>query len=246
METSGGLSTTPTASCACTRCKPVVVTFARVSSVVGAVVWIVGLPIYAASAGIFISSDASFFWYGLVTALTGLFATPVALTYPAPRVPLSYAVRGLGVVACVGMLMTGTLLVAGASGWLGDRAPHWITATPEIFLTLFFVWVLLASLFGRRSTTLGRSVYWLGMLAASSFLVLILISLLVFYYDPGFVITNGTSELSLVLSFAIWLSLPAWLVVFAARMRTGQEPVRAGTVDKTIDAATQPPPATPE
>ncbi|HEV2034697.1 MAG TPA: hypothetical protein VGU71_10970 [Candidatus Dormibacteraeota bacterium] len=221
------------------------ITIARISSVVGAVVWIVGLPIYAASSGIFVSSDLAYFWFGVVTALTGLFATPVALAYPASPVPWSYAVRGLGAVACVGLLVTGALLVAGASGWLGDRPPHWITSAPEIFLTMFFVWVLLASYCARRSVTLGRLVSWLGTLAGSSFLVLFLVSLLVSYYDPGFVFTNGTSELSLVLSFLIWWFLPAWLIVFAARMRSGPEPVSTGTAEKTIDATRQTPPATP-
>ena len=223
----------------------IVVTIARFSSVVGAVVWIVGLPIYAASAGIFISTDASYFWFGLVTALTGLFATPVAWIYPAQPLLLSYTVRWLGVVASIGMLATGALLVAGASGWLGDKAPQWITSAPEIFLTMFFVWVLLASYLARRSTMLGRTVFWLGMLASAAFLALILISALVFYYDPGFVLTNGTSELSLILSVLIWWSLPAWLIVFAARMRSGREPVSAGTGEKTTDTTMQPPPVKP-
>ena len=217
---------------------------ARVSSVVGAVVWIVGLPIFAVSSGIFIT-DASYFWFGLVTALTGLFATPVAWIYPAPPVPLSYVIRGLGVVACIGMLVTGALLVAGASGWLGDKPPHGITSAPEIFLTLFFVWVLLASYFARRSTMLGRTVFWLGMLASAAFLALILIPALVFYYDPGFVLTNGTSELNLILSVLIWWSLPAWLIVFAARIRSRPEAVSVGTAEKTTDTTTQPPLATP-
>jgi hypothetical protein len=222
-----------------------VVTIARVSSVVGAVVWIVGLPIYAASSGIFVSSDLAYFWFGVVTALTGLFATPVALTYPASPLPLRYLVGGLGVVACVGLLVTGAVLAAGASGWLGDRPPHQITSAPENFLTIFFVWVLLASYFARRSTTLGRLVFWLGTFAGSSFLVLFLISLLVTYYDAGFVFGNGTPELILVLSFLTWWFLPAWLIVFAARMRSGPEPVIAGTFEKTIDATRQTPPATP-
>jgi hypothetical protein len=223
-----------------------VVTIARVSSGVGAVIWIVGLPIFfGVSSGVFVTSDAAYFWFGLVTALTGLFATPVALTYPAPPDALTYAVRGLGVTACVGLLVTGALLVAGASGWLGDMPPHWITSAPDIFLTMFFVWVLLASYFARGSTTLGRLVYRLGMSAGASFLVLVLISLLVFYYDPGFVFTNGTSDLSLILSVVIWWGLPAWLIVFGARMRAGRQPVRADTVATTNDAPTQQPPVVP-
>ncbi len=221
------------------------VTIARFSSVVGAIVWIVGLPIFGVSSGIFISSDAAYFWFGVVTALTGLAATPVALTYPASPVPLGCAVRGLGVIACVGLLVTGALLVGGASGWLGDRAPHWITSAPEICLTMFFVWVLLASYFARRSTTLGRPVFWLGMLAGASFLALILISLLVFYFDPGFIFTNETTDLSLISSVLIWLCLPAWLIAFAVRMRAGRGSTTAGTVETTIDATTQPPPVAP-
>lgn len=220
------------------------VKIARVSSVVAAAVWIVGLPIFGVSSGIFISSDASYFWFGVVTALTGLAATPVALTYPLPSGPLSYAVRGLGVIACVGLLVTGALLVAGASGWLGDRPPHWITSAPEIFLTMFFVWVLLASYFARGSTTLGRLVYRLGTLAGATFLVFILVSLL-FYYDPGFVFTNAMADPSLILSVVIWCGLPCWLIAFAVRMRAAREPVSAGAVEPTIEATTQPPHVTP-
>jgi hypothetical protein len=190
---------------------------ARFSSVLGATVWVLGLPLVVASSVPF-ASDGTFFLFGLVSVLLGLAVMPIALTYP-PRSPgwLISVVRGVGVMACVALVATGVLLVGGSTGLLGNRAPSWISGAPLVGLIGFFVWVLLASYSAHRSTTFGRWVFWLGILAAASVLVPIVISVLVFFLDPGFMDTNATIPLSLLSAVLTWWCLPIWLIALAAR-----------------------------
>lgn len=229
------------------------VTVARFSSVVGAVVWLVGLVFVGFSGAIF-TSDSTYFWFGVLAALIGLATTPVALTYPAASPALSRVVKGSGVMVCAVLVLTGALLVAGSSGWLGDRAPGWLPSTAEIGTLALFGWVLLASYSSRRSITLGGWVFWLGMLVGATVLIPTLVSVLVFFLDPGFTFTNATVLLDLVLYGLVWLCFPAWLIAFAVRMRPGtntekslgaSDRVEVADLANRIDAPTQTPPVTP-
>jgi hypothetical protein len=198
------------------------VTVARFSSILGAIVWVLGLPVVAIYSVPF-TSDATYLVFGVVVALLGLAAVPIALTYPfTSSGPLIRTVKGLGVLACVVLVVCGALLIAGSTGLLGDKAPSWITEAPVIGVIVFFVWVLLVSVFARRSTTLGPWVFWLGILAGASVLVPILVSALVFFLDPAFIATDATIPLDLLLTLLTWWSLPIWLIALAVKMRAAQ------------------------
>ncbi len=197
------------------------VTIARFSNIVGAIVWILGLPLVALSSVPF-SSDATYFAFGAVTVLVGLATTPLVLAYPAlspAPAPLVGLVRAMGVAVCVALVVTGGLLVAGSTGLLGDKAPSWVPDAPAIGVVAFFIWILVASYSTRRSTILGRWVFWLGILAGGSVLVATFISALVSFLDPGFIATDATIPFDLVLVLFTWLCLPAWLIALTVRMR---------------------------
>src|SRR5260370_6998178 len=167
------------------------VTIARLSCLVGAAVCFVGLAIATMSAVPF-ASDATYFWIGIVVTVLGVVMAPIAFAYPA-RSPLRLAriVVGLGLLACVGLVLSGAPLVAGSFGLLGAKAPGWIPNASAFALTGLFVWVLLASYSTRRSPTLGRGTFWFGMLAGTSCLLAGLDSVLLS------VLTNPTTPLDL-------------------------------------------------
>lgn len=198
-----------------------VVTIARFSNIVGAIVWIIGLPLVALSTVPF-SSDATYFAFGAVSVLVGFATTPLVLAYPAlspaPE-PLVGLVRVMGVAVCVVLVVTGALLMAGSTGLLGDKAPSWVPDAPVVGVVAFFTWILVASYSTRRSAILGRSVFWLGILAGGWVLVSTFISVLVSFLDPGFMATDATIPFDLALVFFIWLCLPAWLIALTVRMR---------------------------
>jgi hypothetical protein len=198
------------------------VTLARFSSLIGAIVWVLGLPVVAIYSVPF-TSDATYLVFGGVVALLGLAAVPIALAYRfTSSGPLISMIRALGVLTCVALVVSGALLIAGSTGLLGDKAPSWITEAPVIGVIGFFVWVLLVSVSTRRSTTLGPWVFWLGILAGASVLVPILISALLFFLDPAFIATDATIPVDLLLTLMTWWCLPIWLVAFAVKMRAAQ------------------------
>jgi hypothetical protein len=178
------------------------------------------VPLVVISAATPFSSDAPYFWFGIVVALLGLAATPVVLAHPrASRAPLSRVVRGLGAIACLALVVTGALLTGGSTGLLGDRAPIWVPDAAAISVTGFFVCVLVASYSARRSTSLGRWVFWLGVVAGASLLLPILITVLMFFIDPGFMVTDATIPFEAVSALMAWLCLPAWFVAIAVGPR---------------------------
>jgi hypothetical protein len=195
---------------------------ARFTSVLGAIVWLLGLPLIGVSAALFFS-DGSFYLVGALSVLLGLVAAPIALAHPAESGGPSVVIaRGLGLVASGALVVTGALLVAGSTGRLGNTAPGWIPGAAAIGLIGFFVWVLVASLSTRHSTTLGQGVFWLGILAGASVLVPTLISVLLFFFDPGYISTNSTIPFDLLLALLTWLSLPIWLIALAVRLQRGR------------------------
>jgi hypothetical protein len=199
------------------------VTVARLSSVAGAIVWLLGLPLITLSSVPF-TSDATFYLFGILIVLLGLAGAPVALAYPSESAGRSVSIiRGLGVIVCAVLVVTGALVVAGSTGRLGDRAPGWIPGASLIGLIGFFAWVLLASFSTRRSTTLGRGASWLGLFAGASVLVPVVISVLLFFFDPGFILTDATVPLQLLSALLVWVCLPAWLIVFAVRLHAARK-----------------------
>jgi hypothetical protein len=196
-----------------------VVSVARFTSIAAAVVWVLGLPFTLISAAPF-SSDATYFIFGLLIALLGIASTPIALAYPVPSgTPRTRLVRVLGAIACLALVLTGTLLAGGSAGLLGDTAPTWITGAAVIGLLGFFVWILLANLSTRRSA-MGRWVFWLGIAASASILVpTSIVAVVTFVLGPSLTFTNATIPLAIGSDLTIWLFLPAWLVALAVRMR---------------------------
>ena len=189
------------------------VTIARLSCLVGAAVWFLGLPIAVMSAVPF-ASDATYFWIGIVVTVLGVVMAPIAFAYPAGS-PLRLAriVVGLGLLVCVGLVLSGAPLVAGSVGLLGAKAPGWISNASALALTGFFVWVLLASYSTRRSPMLGRGTFWFGMLAGMSWLLAGLDSVVISVH------TNATIPIDMISALLAWLCLPAWLIALATRMR---------------------------
>jgi hypothetical protein len=193
-------------------------TIARISSIAAAIVWALGLPLVAISAFPF-SSDPTYFLFGLVSMLVGLAAIPIALAYPGPSpARLTMVVRVSGAIASLTLVLTGTVLVSGAVGFLGDRAPLWITDASLFGLLGFFAWILLASYSTRTSNSLGGWVFWLGLLAGVSVPIPILVSLLLSFLEPSYTDTNATIPFVMISALATWLCLPAWLVALSLRM----------------------------
>lgn len=128
---------------------------------------------------------------------------------------------GLGIVASLALVFSGLALVAGAIGYLGDKAPNWIADAPGIGLVGFFVWVVLASYVARDSKSLGRSIYWLGIVAGGSVLIPALFYTMVFVLNLSFVSTNATIPFELLSGLLVWLCLPIWLIVLAIRLPAG-------------------------
>ncbi len=195
---------------------------ARFSIVIGALVWVLGLPVFVISSTPFVS-DTTYLVFGCVIGVLGLAVLPLALAYPVtssrPRISV---VKGLGALACIAMVVSGALLAMASIGLLGDRAPGWIPDAALICVTGFFAWILLVSVAGRLSTTLGSWAFWLGILAGGSVLLPILILVLMFFLNPGFVTTDTTIPVDLILSLffglLIWWCLPIWLIALAAKM----------------------------
>ncbi len=203
------------------------VTIARFSNIFGAIVWFLGLPVVVVYSTPF-SSDATYLLFGVVIALLGLAAMPLVLAYPFTSLgPLISVVRGLGVIAGVALVVAGALLIAGSTGFLGDKAPSWTSQAAVIGVMGFFVWVLLVSYSTRHSTALGR-VFWLGILAGASVLVPTLISVLVFLLDPGFIATDATIPLDMILALLTWSCLPIWLIALSVKMPAARDTLKLG------------------
>jgi hypothetical protein len=128
-------------------------------------------------------------------------------------------VRGLGVLACVALVVGGALPMGGSTGLLGHTAPSWIPGAPLYGVIGLFVWILLVSSFTPRSTTLGLWVAWFGILAGASVLAPIVISVLVFWLNPSFISTDATMPFDLLLSLLAWWGLLIWLIALAFKMR---------------------------
>jgi hypothetical protein len=195
------------------------VTVARFSNILGAIVWVLGLPLVVAySTGL--TSDAMYLVSGGVIALLGLAVVPLVFAYPfRTSGPLIRMVRGLGLLACVVLVVGGALLIGGSTGRLGDTAPSWIPDVTLYGVIGFFVWILLISSFTPRSTALGLWVAWFGILAGASVLAPIVISVVVFWLNPSFITTDATIPLDLLLTLLTWWGLPIWLIALAVKMR---------------------------
>lgn len=175
------------------------------ASIAAAVIWMVGLCVVAL-AGV-IPSDAPYFFAGILSLALGVFLIPVGLALPSRA-----SVKGIGLVLCAAMALTGLLLVFGASGKLGATAPSWITPASEAPLVALVAWILLASFLTRSDSRLGAVVFGLVLLN-----VAVLIAVIETTVRP-YTHTNDTELIDGVLVLLAWTAFPAWLVAVAVRM----------------------------
>jgi hypothetical protein len=194
---------------------PTAIRISRFSSIVGAAVWFLGVPMVG-FAGV-IPSDSSYFWEGILTALVGTAIFPVTLAYADLRATTTTRVVGIfGAVASVSLTVTGGLLIGGSLGLLGQSAPGWIITGNGIGLIGLYLWILLATVSGRTSVGVDRPVFWLGLLTSATFLLLVAVSAVQFIYFPNAIDTNATLPLVAAAALSLWLCLPAWLLAVAA------------------------------
>jgi hypothetical protein len=221
------------------------VNVARFSNILGAIVWVLGLPLVVVYSVPFVS-DATYFMFGGVIALLGLAVLPLVFAYPfRASGPLIRMVRGFGLLACLVLVVGGALLIGGSTGRLGDTAPSWIADAPLYGVIGFFVWILLVSSFTPRSTALGLWVASFGIFAGGSVLAPILISILVFWLNPAFISTDATIPFDLLGSLLAWWGLPIWLIALAVKMRSALDyPRQLADTAPAVDAGAQPPAAT--
>jgi hypothetical protein len=192
---------------------------AAISSAIAAVVWLAGLPMLAL-AGAIPGSDAPYAWMGTIGVLLGLTLAPgAAVGVRRTADPLNDVSRGVGLVVCALLVLTGILLRIGAEGGLGERAPSWVAPAAEIAWVALFIWILLTSIGAHQASVRGRAMFWLAMATGASLLVTIVATALASYLIPGFVYTNGTILPFLLLGLLIWLCPAAWLAIFALRLQ---------------------------
>ena len=173
----------------------------------GALVWVVGLFLVEFTGGGILPSDVEYFWIGAVGSALGILLIPVALV-ASPKL----LVQGTGLIICVAMVITGVLLILGATGILGVPAPAWIRTWSAPPFVALFVWILFASLLERRRSQLGPVVAWLAVVNGAVLLVLVGISLHPYTH------TNETELVDGLLTLFLFFSLPAWLMAVAIRL----------------------------
>ncbi len=188
---------------------------ARASCAISAGVWLLGMPLLFASP---FTSDFEYLLIGVLSALLGLMLPPVIWVFGSLSAKwLRTFVLILGASVCIGLIVTGLLLVLGASGRLGERAPAWLGSTAGLSLVALFPWVLLASLATRSSAILGPAVFRLGVFASACGL-----GFAAFFsglFIPGFVFTDATLLFEVLPAILCWLCPPAWFVLLAIRIR---------------------------
>jgi hypothetical protein len=194
-----------------------VIAVARVSSVAGAIAWLLGLPIAALSA--VIPSDAEYFWEGVVGTIVGLAIAPLALVYVAPSsTSLTRLIQGSGMIVSAVLVFADGLLVLAAMGYVGEKAPSWIPSSAGIGLVALALWILLASISRRDSNAPRGAVFWLGVIAAVTLLCPLCVAALIFLFDPRYVSTDATIPLEMLVAVAFWWFLPIWLIAVAVSM----------------------------
>lgn len=186
---------------------------ARVSGVLGALVWFVGAPLVALAGTI--PSDAEYFWMGAVGAILGLALAPVIMAISGTSPTGTRAiVRASGFAVCAALAVSGSLMILAADGRLGNRAPSWVPGSADIVLVALFAWIGLASFALRGPSAIDRAVFWLGILTAASFLIPILASILLTSITGTFVFSLPFFIADLVM----WVALPVWLTAIVVRL----------------------------
>jgi hypothetical protein len=184
------------------------VTLARIASVVGAGVWLLGWPLIVLSAEPF-TNDTTYYLAGILLSLEGVLLVPIVVAYPVrPPAQLVAVVKGLGVIVCAALTIFGALLVAGSLGSLGATAPSWIVQAADLSVIGSFCWIGVVSFTSDRLARLGSLPRWLGSLAAASFLIV------------AFIAANWPGAVNLLLILPVWLCLPGWFVALAVRLRS--------------------------
>src|SRR5260370_40141632 len=196
---------------------------ARFSGALAAVIWLVGTPVVAI-AGVPFPSDAEYVYMGLLATLLGFTLAPVVLAIGEPmRSRKRTVVRLSGLVVCIGLILSGVVLLAAVQGWLAEDVAH---QSPSMAITVFialFVWIGLASYALRGPTTVERWTFRLGVLSGASCVVPVLIGIVIFYFAKDFVFTNATVLPILLFDLLVWTSLPAWLMAVVFGMSPQQQ-----------------------
>jgi hypothetical protein len=165
-----------------------------------------------------IPSDAEFALMGVVGTVLGCCVVPVTLGPAFNRPEHKWLILGWTGAALGGLLAASSvLLILGARGDLGARAPEWIADLSGAMLIALICWIVIASVLGRR-LPLGQWPYLLGVVCGCACLALLLVA--AFYAMPGFVITNANVGVELVLVLIVWITVPAWLLTVAWRATT--------------------------
>ena len=191
---------------------------ARVGGTLGAAVWIAGVPLVGL-AGV-IPSDAEYSLIGGVGILLGCCFVPVALADPSDSTQRNWPVAWGWTGAALGAILVAAsaLLVLGARGDLGARAPEWVADFAGLALIAVFGWVLVASVLRGRSGR-GRAVYLLGVVTGGTVVVSSLLSAVQAALFPNFTITNAAIPVVFLVAAIMWLGLPAWLLAVVWRRR---------------------------
>jgi hypothetical protein len=181
------------------------------STVVSAIVWFGGLPVlWLVSGFLGIASE----WQGIMGVMLGLALVPGAAVGISPAPALLNAVSRLtGLVVCASLVSTGIPLIIAVDGRLGKPAPGWVDHAASWAGIALLVWIVFASLAGRRLWAVGRVLFWLGTAVGVAILLLV----------PAYTITSDSSMLLYFLTLLLlWLCPAGLLAVFAHRLWTAR------------------------
>jgi len=191
---------------------------AAIGSALSALVVLAGFPLVSMSS-VIPGSDAPYLTTALVSVLLGLTLAPAAFVdYRRMPGPLRVLGRHSGLVVAGLLVVTGGLLWMGASGVLGERAPSWVAPAAAVAWCSFYGWTSLSSIASRNSSRVDRSLFWLGAAAGAAVALLLLVSIAMFYFVPGYVETGAGIVPILLVSVLTRLTPVAWLLTFAARL----------------------------
>jgi hypothetical protein len=187
---------------------------ARLGGTVGAIGWLIGVPLIAAT-GLIPYSGEQYFLEGVTGSIVGCSIVALAFGLPIDGVRSrgQQALRAIGIAVGALLAATSLLLALAARGALGIRAPEWIPRSASGALLALFLWVLAFSVVWRRA--IGDRVCWLGVIAGASFVIGTLVSA----WNPT--ITDYTLPFDIVVVAGFWLGLTAWLLLLVWQPRTG-------------------------
>jgi hypothetical protein len=178
-----------------------------------AFVWVLGL-VFAAGASAIVPTDASYFWQGAAGAAVGLLLIPIVRASARHRL-----LQFLGSAVAVALVLTGTILVLGASRLLGEHAPRWIVPTATAPFIALFAWIAITSYDSRGRAGLGAAVLAFGVLNALAVPIGILI-----WIDP-YTHTNANAPIDFLIELVVLSAAPGWMVAVSLHFWRAATPV---------------------